>query len=73
MITEEMFDLMMHMIGYGDTVRQLIDAMNDNYYNFDKDLILELAQMIDDRWDIGAVKAIKQVNLPYPFHLEVTE
>ena len=33
MITEEMFDLMMHMIGYGDTVSNLRDALNDNYYN----------------------------------------
>jgi hypothetical protein len=73
MITEEMFDLMMHMIGYGDTVSNLLDALNDNYYNFDKDLILELAQMIDDRWNMGAVDFVKQSNLPHPSHLEVTE
>ena len=73
MITEEMFDLMMHMIGYGDTLSNLCDALNDNYYNFDKDLILELAQMCDARWDMGAVDFVKQLNLPHPLHLEVTE
>jgi|TARA_E500000305_G_scaffold107189_2_gene106800 hypothetical protein len=60
MITEEMFDLMMYMIGYGDIMSNLLDALNDNYYNFDKDLILELAQMIDDGWNMGAVDFVKQ-------------
>ena len=57
---EEMWNLMMHMIGYGDTAENLIDAMNDDYYNFDEELIFELARWCDERWGTNIVEAIKR-------------
>lgn len=53
--TDEIFELMMHMIGYGNTAENLIDAMNDEYYNFSDETIATLARWCDERWgtDIG--------------------
>ena len=50
MVSEAMFELMMHMIGYGATAENFIHAMNDDYYGFDT-THLELATWCDHRWE----------------------
>lgn len=59
-INEEMFELMMHMIGYGDTDLNLIDAMNDDYYNFSDETIATLARWCDERWGTNIEQSIKR-------------
>ena len=61
MVSEDMFELMMHMIGYGDTGANLIDAMNDEYYGFDDELIFELATWCDDRWGTRIVEMLNRM------------
>ncbi len=60
MINEEMFELMMHMIGYGDTGANLIDAMKDDYYNFGDETVATLARWCDERWGTDIVEVIKR-------------
>ncbi len=60
MINEEMFELMMHMIGYGDTGANLIDAMKDDYYNFGDETVATLARWCDERWGTDIVESIKR-------------
>ncbi len=60
MINEEMFDLMMHMIGYGgNTAENLIDAMNDEYYNFSDETIATFARWCDERWGTNIEQSIR--------------
>lgn len=60
MISEEMFDLMMHMIGYGNLEDNFIDASE---YNFDDTLIYELATWCDARWDTDIVGALNKATV----------
>ncbi len=64
MISEEMYEVMMHMIGYGALTENFIYAVR--YY--DHEVILELAIECNDRWGDGCVdieeieKAMKRRN-----------
>ena len=51
MISEEMFETMMHMIGYGNLEENFIDAMHSCYY----ETLLELAEWCDQRWGTDIV------------------
>ncbi len=62
MINEEMFDLMMHMIGYGDLEGNFIDTMSEYYEDkYDEELIFELATWCDDRWGTTIVKMLNKL------------
>ena len=52
MISEEMFNVMMHMIGYGQLDRNFTDAIG----SCDHDLLLELAQICNEYWGDNTVK-----------------
>lgn len=56
MISEEMYEVMMHMIGYGQLDSNFIDASQ----SCDHELLLELAEACVDRWGCGAIN-IKQL------------
>jgi len=64
MISEEMFDLMMHMIGYGNLADSFKDVMSDYYKDeYDEELIFELATWCDDRWGgniVGILNRMKE-------------
>ena len=49
MISEEMFETMMHMIGYGNLEENFIDAMD----SCDYETLLELAEWCDRRWGMA--------------------
>ena len=51
MISEQMFETMMHMIGYGKLEENFIDAMDSCYY----ETLLELAALCDERWGTDIV------------------
>ena len=51
MISEEMYEVMMHMIGYGQLDSNFIDASQ----SCDHELLLELAEACVDRWGSGAI------------------
>tara|TARA_R100000951_G_C2646178_1_gene182662 strand:+ start:2001 stop:2201 length:201 start_codon:yes stop_codon:yes gene_type:complete len=51
MISEEMYEVMMHMIGYGQLDRNFADALQ----SCDHDLLLVLAHQCNDRWGEGSV------------------
>tara|TARA_R110002020_G_scaffold9276_2_gene36620 strand:+ start:1356 stop:1544 length:189 start_codon:yes stop_codon:yes gene_type:complete len=51
MISEEMFDTMMHMIGYGHLEGNFIDAMQ----SCDYETLLELAGWCDHKWGTNIV------------------
>ena len=63
-ITDEMYETMIHMIGYGSLQRNFVDAID----SCDQDSLLELAKECNDRWgsscvDIQALeKAIERYN-----------
>jgi len=51
MISEEMYELMLHMIGYGQLDRNFTDAIH-----LEKpDLLLELAQICNKQWGSNSV------------------
>ena len=52
MISEEMYEVMMHMIGYGTMDKNFADAL----HSCDNDLLLELAQICNERWGDNTVK-----------------
>jgi hypothetical protein len=56
MISEEMYEVMIHMIGYGQLDSNFIDASQ----TCDHDLLLELAQICNERWGSGSIN-IKQL------------
>jgi hypothetical protein len=56
MISEEMYEVMMHMIGYGQLDNNFIDASQ----SCDHELLLELAEACVDRWGSGSIN-IKQL------------
>lgn len=66
MISEEMYEVMMHMIGYGTLTKNFIDAVV--HHSCDHELLLELAERCNDRWGSSSVdieklkKAIEQYN-----------
>ena len=51
MISEEMYEVMMHMIGYGTMDKNFADAL----HSCDNDLLLELAQICNERWGDNTV------------------
>tara|TARA_R110000803_G_scaffold33175_2_gene72772 strand:- start:604 stop:807 length:204 start_codon:yes stop_codon:yes gene_type:complete len=51
MISEEMYEVMMHMIGYGKMDSNFVDAL----HCCDNDLLLELAEACVDRWGYNTV------------------
>lgn len=64
MISEEMFDLMMHMIGYDLSLEEKFKDVMSKYYKdeYDEELIFELATWCDHRWGTnieGMLKALK--------------
>ena len=61
MVSEAMFELMMHMIGYGNLEVNFINAMSDEYYGFDDELIFELATWCDDRWGTRIVEMLNKL------------
>ncbi len=56
MISEEMFETMMHMIGYGILENNFIDAMHSCNY----ETLLELAKWCDHRWGTDIVGILKK-------------
>lgn len=66
MISEGMYEVMMHMIGYGALTKNFIDAVL--VHDCDHELLLELAIECNDRWGDGCVdieeleKAIERYN-----------
>jgi len=62
MISEEMFDLMMHMIGYGNLENSFKDVMSEYYKDeYDEELIFELATWCDDRWGGNLVGTLNKL------------
>ncbi len=57
MVSEAMFELMMHMIGYGNLEDNFMDVDRDEY---DEELIFELATWCDDRWGTDVVGALNK-------------
>ena len=51
MISEEMYNVMMHMIGYGQLDRNFTDAIA----SCDHDLLLELAQICNEYWGSNSI------------------
>lgn len=51
MISEEMYNVMMHMIGYGQLDRNFTDAID----SCDHDLLLELAQICNEYWGSSSI------------------
>lgn len=51
MVSEEMYEVMMHMIGYGN----LEENFNDAILSCDQDLLVELARICNNRWGGGCV------------------
>lgn len=62
MISEEMFDLMMHMVGYGVLEDSFKDVMSEYYKDeFDEELIYELATWCDARWGTDIVGMLNEL------------
>lgn len=62
MVSEEMFDLMMHMIGYGNLADNFKDVMSEYYKDeYDEELIFELATWCDDRWGGNLVSILNRM------------
>jgi hypothetical protein len=51
MISEGMYEVMMHMIGYGTLTKNFIDAV----HSCDHELLLELAEQCNERWGDSSV------------------
>ena len=51
MISEEMYEVMMHMIGYGKLTENFCDAV----HSCDHELLLELAEQCNNRWGSSTV------------------
>ena len=60
MISEAMFDLMMHMIGYGNLEEMFRNVMNEYYNEYDEELVFELAAWCDDRWGTTIVGMLNE-------------
>lgn len=56
MMSEEMFETMMHMIGYGNLEENFIDAMDSCNY----ETLLELAEWCDRRWGTDVVVTLEK-------------
>ena len=55
-ISDDMYELMMYMIGYGNLKRNFVDALD----SYDDELVLELAKKCDERWGLhDVVKAVE--------------
>jgi hypothetical protein len=62
MISKAMFDLMMHMIGYGNLADNFKDVMSENYKDeYDEELIFELATWCDDRYGTRIVRMLSKL------------
>ena len=63
MVSEAMFDLMMHMIGYVlDLEEKFRDVMSEYYKDeYDEELIFELATWCDDRWGTRIVEMLNKL------------
>jgi hypothetical protein len=59
MVSEAMFELMMHMIGYGNLTSNFVDVATQSSY--DGELILELATWCDDRWGTDIVGELNKI------------
>ena len=58
MVSEAMFELMMHMIGYGNLEDNFRDVDRDEY---DEELIFELATWCDHRWGTRIVEMLNKL------------
>ncbi len=59
-ITEEMYDLMMHMIGYGvHDGQKFMDAIK--YEEADPKLAMKLAKQCDERWGMCMADELKEL------------
>ncbi len=62
MVSEAMFELMMHMIGYGILADSFRDVMSDYYKDiYDEELIFELATWCDHRWGTRIVEMLNEL------------
>lgn len=62
MVSEDMFELMMHMIGYGNLPLMFKDVMSEYYKNkYGEELIFELATWCDDRWRTNIVEMLNEL------------
>lgn len=62
MVSEAMFELMMHMIGYGNLPLMFKDVMSEYYKNkYGEELIFELATWCDDRWRTNIVEMLNEL------------
>ena len=65
LIQDELYEVMMHIIGYGCLTENFCYAVDDDY---DHEALLELARRCNDRWGNGCVdieeleKAIERYN-----------
>ncbi len=63
MVSEAMFDLMMHMIGYDLSLEEKFKDVMSEYYKdeYDEELIFELATWCDDRWRTRIVEMLNKL------------
>lgn len=62
MVSEAMFELMMHMIGYGNLADNFKDVMSEYYKDeYDEELIFELASWCDHRWGTRIVEMLNRI------------
>jgi len=62
MVSEAMFELMMHMIGYGNLADNFKDVMSEYYKDeYDEELIFELASWCDNRWGTRIVEMLNRI------------
>ena len=63
MVSEAMFELMMHMIGSGNLPLMFKDVMNEYYKDkYGEELIFELATWCDDRWGTDIVGMLNELS-----------
>ena len=63
MVSEAMFELMMHMIGYGNLPLMFKDVMSEYYKDkYGEELIFELATWCDDRWGTDIVGMLNELS-----------
>ena len=63
MVSEAMFELMMHMIGYGNLPLMFKDVMNEYYKDkYGEELIFELATCCGDRWGTDIVGMLNELS-----------
>ena len=63
MVSEAMFELMMHMIGYDLSLEEKFKDVMSEYYKdeYDEELIFELATWCDDRWGTRIVEMLNKL------------